>query len=226
MRTNHNHCQSKLRQNCRWWKFCTPKTRFGVIGERGNSLQLAYQLSSKGTLINSTRAHTFAVWSTFVNPHGWHVGNAQEIHIEWTHKFKPKTWEPSWVFSSRSSISNPSFSSFLKGIFGHALLFSSTTHPSCQETLQQSLVSFSTYHPLPLYPPPISQMDDIKAQSHKVILLLKFKVFQLFHLLSCSRSPMLTDPSYNISFQFSTHATSRLLEPQSHYSSIPPKYLQ
>lgn len=127
MRASHNHCQSKLHQNCSWWKFYTPKTRFWVIGEKRNSLQLAYLPSSERMDVNSLRAQPWAVWSTFVISN---VGHKCSRNTRWMDTWtQSRTQEPSWVFSSLSSTSNPSFCSVLKCIFKHSFLSSSSTLP-------------------------------------------------------------------------------------------------
>lgn len=114
-------------------------------------------------------------------------------HIDLTHKLKPETWEPSWVFSSLNSISNPSFGSFPCCILGHPLLSSSTAHPSCQATISlekplQPPVSFLICHPCVLFPRILHQsarLMIVKPCQIRWFCCLN-SVFQLYHLLSRS----------------------------------------
>lgn len=204
---SHNHCQSKLHQNCSWWKFYTPKTRFWVIGEKRNSLQLAYLPLSEGMDVNSLRAQPLPVWSTFVISN---VGHQSSRNTRWMDTWtQSRPQKPSGVFSSRSSTSNPSFCSFLKWMFSHSFLSSSSPLLSSSSPLLSSQATLSIIWrtlraicELSHLPPSFSafstnQPDYWREKPNQIKCFCCLNsIFQLFHLLSCSLSPVFIDTSY------------------------------
>lgn len=141
--------------------------------------------------------------------------NAQEIHIEWTHKLHPETQESSWVFYSLSSISNPSVGSFLNCIFSHSLPSSSLPIPHARPPSPLS----GELHQPPWALPSLTVFLCILHQSARSMILkpshirsfccLNSKFSNLSTFYHVPHSPVLIGTSYFILIL--THATFLLI---------------